>query len=126
MAIGTLNGVVSIRNIRADLELMSFQQESKITAISFRTDEHPHMATANMHGDVALWDMEKKRLFHTLKGAHDGLIMSMQFLNGQPLMITGGADNAVKVRFFPPIHIYIYINKTLLFYLSSSNGSLTL
>lgn len=55
------------------------------------------MATANMQGDIALWDLEKRNLVHVMKGAHDGNITSIQFLNSQPILVTCGSDNAVKV-----------------------------
>ncbi|KAJ3223138.1 hypothetical protein HK099_001485 [Clydaea vesicula] len=103
VAIGTLNGKIAIHNIKLDKELMSFSQEGKVTAISFRSDEHQHMCSANMNGDVAIWDLDSKTLFHVIKGAHDGLIMSAQFINGQPLLVTGGGDNAVKQWIFDAI-----------------------
>jgi U3 small nucleolar RNA-associated protein 21 len=56
------------------------------------------MATANMHGDIALWDLEKRILLHIMKGAHDANISAIHFLNSQPILVTCGSDNAVKVR----------------------------
>jgi len=103
IAIGTLDGTISIHNIKLDKELMSFQAEGKVTAISFRTDDHHMMATANMTGDVFIWNLDTKSLFHTIKGAHDGTIMSAHFLNGQPILITGGSDNSVKQWIFDAI-----------------------
>lgn len=61
-------------------------------------DEEVMMATANMHGDVALWDLQERRLVHTMLHAHSSLISSVHFLAGQPVLLTSGADNAVKVR----------------------------
>lgn len=61
------------------------------------SDGHHLMATANMHGDVALWDLEKRNLMHIMKGAHDANITAIQFLNSQPILVTCGSDNAVKV-----------------------------
>lgn len=55
------------------------------------------MASANMHGDISMWDLDKQKLYNVIKGAHDGLIPSMQFLIGQPILITSGADNSIKV-----------------------------
>lgn len=55
------------------------------------------MATANMHGDVALWDLANRKLAHDMKGAHSGLVSSIAFLNNQPILVTAGADNAVTV-----------------------------
>lgn len=55
------------------------------------------MATANMHGDVALWDLSNRQLVHIMKGAHNGLVSSVSFLNNQPILVTAGSDNAVIV-----------------------------
>jgi U3 small nucleolar RNA-associated protein 21 len=58
------------------------------------------MATANMYGDIALWDLDRQKILHVMKGAHDGSIPSIQFLNGQPILMSSGADNAVKQWIF--------------------------
>ncbi|KAL0092025.1 Utp21 specific WD40 associated putative domain-containing protein [Phycomyces blakesleeanus] len=100
IAIGLLNGTVQLHNIKVDEKIDSVRQEDRVTAISFRTDEEPMMATANMHGDVALWDLNTRRLVHKMKGAHSGSISSVAFLNGQPVLVTAGADNAVKQWIF--------------------------
>jgi len=54
------------------------------------------MASANMGGDITLWELDKRKLHHLMKGAHDGMIPSIQFFNGQPILITSDADNAIK------------------------------
>jgi U3 small nucleolar RNA-associated protein 21 len=73
------------------------------------------MATGNMHGDVALWDLSTRRLAHIMKGAHQGYITSLTFLNNQPVLVTGATDNSVKV-----------INKICLVYTVISNPSLVI
>ncbi|KAI8379183.1 Utp21 specific WD40 associated putative domain-containing protein [Radiomyces spectabilis] len=96
VAVGTLEGSVILYNIKMDEKIDSVRQNDRVTAISFRTDEEQVMATASMHGDVALWDLQNRRLLHIMRGAHDGLISSIAFLSGQPVLVTAGADNAVK------------------------------
>ena len=61
-------------------------------------DDQHVMASANMSGDITLWDLDKRKLHHLMKGAHDGMIPSIQFFNGQPILITSGTDNAIKVN----------------------------
>lgn len=56
------------------------------------------MATGNMHGDVALWDLSERRLAHIMKNAHDGYITSLTFLHNQPVLVTGATDNSIKVK----------------------------
>lgn len=61
------------------------------------SDDQHIMASASIHGDIALWDLDKRKLVHVMRGAHDGFIPSIQFLNGQPILVSSGADNSVKV-----------------------------
>ncbi|KAF9344305.1 hypothetical protein BGX34_005797, partial [Mortierella sp. NVP85] len=100
IAIGLLDGSVVIHNIRTDVTLMTLRQEGKVTSITFRTDGQHIMASANMYGDIALWDLDRQKVLHVMKGAHDGMIPSIQFLNGQPILMSSGADNSVKQWIF--------------------------
>jgi U3 small nucleolar RNA-associated protein 21 len=110
VAVGLLDGTVVLYNIRTDQRLMQFHQEGRVTAISFRTDDnsaadnnneaHQIMVTANMAGDVAMWSLNTRRLVHLLKNAHDGCISAMQFLPGNPVLITASTDNSIKQWIF--------------------------
>ncbi|KAF9583486.1 hypothetical protein BGW38_009350 [Lunasporangiospora selenospora] len=100
IAVGLLDGSIVLHNIRIDATVMVLKQEGKVTAITFRTDDQHVMATANMYGDIALWDLDSQRILHVMKGAHDGAIPSIQFLNGQNIMLSSGADNSVKQWIF--------------------------
>lgn len=66
------------------------------------------MATGNMHGDIALWDLTNRRLVHNMKAAHSALITSLTFLDSQPVLVSAGVDNAVKVNINIYIYIYVY------------------
>ncbi|KNE54973.1 hypothetical protein AMAG_00911 [Allomyces macrogynus ATCC 38327] len=100
VAIGQVDGHVLLHNLKLDERIAKYYQESRVTAITFRTDHEPLMATANHQGDIAIWDLANRRLMHQVKGAHAGLIPSMQFLAGQPVLLTSGADNAIKQFIF--------------------------
>ncbi|KAJ1645421.1 rRNA-processing protein utp21, partial [Coemansia asiatica] len=100
LAIGLLDGRILLHNVKQDRSVMQLSQEGRVTAVSFRTDDVPMMATANSEGDVALWDLNKKRLLHVLQGAHDSNIPSLDFLTSQPLLITSSADNSIKEWLF--------------------------
>ncbi|KAI7834490.1 Utp21 specific WD40 associated putative domain-containing protein [Kickxella alabastrina] len=96
LALGLLDGRVLLHNVKQDRAVMQLSQEGRVTAVSFRTDDVPMMATANAEGDVALWDLNNKRLLHVLQGAHDSSIPSIDFLTGQPMLVTSSADNSIK------------------------------
>lgn len=53
-----------------------------------------------MYGDIALWDLDRQKILHVMKGAHDGTIPSIQFLNGQAILMSSGSDNSVKQWIF--------------------------
>ena len=56
------------------------------------------LATGSSIGHIALWDLNNGgRLLHIIRGAHDGAITSVEWVPGQPLLISSGEDNSVKV-----------------------------
>lgn len=65
-------------------------------------DEHQVLASVSSHGHLALWDLNSGgRLLHLIRGAHDAAISAVQWVPGQPILITSGEDNCVKVRSNP-------------------------
>ena len=57
------------------------------------------MASASTEGHIALWDLEKRQLGSTLLDAHKGSVCGMKFLATQPLLVTNGPDNSLKVYY---------------------------
>ncbi|OMJ20785.1 U3 small nucleolar RNA-associated protein 21 [Smittium culicis] len=53
------------------------------------------MATSNLDGDISVWNLEKNKIVINMKGAHDGSIGGINFINGQPLLISSGQDNRI-------------------------------
>ncbi|NXK38854.1 WDR36 protein, partial [Piprites chloris] len=101
VAVGLVSGHIIVHNIKFDETLMKFQQDwGPITAISFRTDGHPVMAAGSPVGHIALWDLEDKKLMCQMQDAHSTAIAGMSFVPGEPLLITNGADNALRVWIF--------------------------
>ncbi|NXB17339.1 WDR36 protein, partial [Rhagologus leucostigma] len=101
VAVGLVSGHIIVHNIKFDETLMKFQQDwGPITAISFRTDGHPVMAAGSPVGHIALWDLEEKKLMCQMQDAHSTAIAGMSFVPGEPLLITNGADNALRVWIF--------------------------
>ncbi|KAJ1995289.1 rRNA-processing protein utp21 [Coemansia spiralis] len=100
LAVGLLDGRILLHNVKQDRPVIQLTQDGRVSAISFRTDDIPMMASASADGDVALWDLDNKRLMHVLQGAHDSHIQSIDFLVGQPVLLTSSADNSVKEWIF--------------------------
>jgi len=101
IGIGLQNGYVHLHNIKVDKTLMTFYQEyGPVTALTFRTDGTPIMACGSTEGHITYWDLEKRKLLSTQTLAHQGSVTSMAYLQKQPLMITSGPDNSLKVWIF--------------------------
>jgi len=76
-------------------------------------DGHPVLASASSAGHIALWDLnEGGRLLHMVRGAHDGAITALEWVPGQPVLITSGEDNSVKV-FTSIVSIDFFLSSTL-------------
>ncbi|XP_014881849.1 WD repeat-containing protein 36 [Poecilia latipinna] len=101
VGVGTATGHIIIHNIRLDETLMSFTQDwGPISTLAFRTDGPPIMASGSPQGHIALWDLERQQLVAQQRHAHRTAVAAATFLHGEPLLVTNGADNAIKVWIF--------------------------
>lgn len=124
LAIAYSKGLLVIHNILTDksvIQLHAGHEDEPISTISFRTDgmgggtdgrEDGVMATATASsGDLTLWDLNRGgRILTILRTAHNaptgdgaavrGGMNKVEFLPGQPVLITGGRDNSLKAWIF--------------------------
>src|ERR1700761_1508346 len=67
--------------------------------LTFLSDGESVIAIASSTGHIALWDLSAKgRLLHIIRGAHDAAKTAIEWTPGQPVLISSGEDNSVKVR----------------------------
>ncbi|XP_022624237.1 WD repeat-containing protein 36 [Seriola dumerili] len=101
VGVGTATGRIIIHNIRLDVTMMSFTQDwGPISSLAFRTDGPPIVASGSPQGHIAFWDLERRQLVAQQRHAHSTAIAAATFLHGEPLLVTNGADNAIKVWIF--------------------------
>lgn len=124
LAVAYSEGPLTIHDVQRDkpiIQLHSGTSRSKITSISFRTDDlgagedgrKPGvMATAGPeNGDVTFWDLNGGgRVMGILRGAHNppansesivrGGVSKVEFLPGQSVVVTSGLDNSLKSWIF--------------------------
>ncbi|THG98692.1 hypothetical protein EW026_g3542 [Hermanssonia centrifuga] len=102
VGVGFASGEISVYDIRMDERLLRMvMQDGAIRALSFRSDGHPILASASSNGHIALWDLNAGgRLLHIVRGAHDGAVTAIEWVPGQPLLISSGEDNSVKQWLF--------------------------
>lgn len=99
-AIGYLDGTIVLHNLKYDETVATLRQEEKVAGLSFRTDGTPHLVSSGPSGDIIVWDLEKRRPAHALRGAHAGPVATLSFVPGQPLLITTSPDNSIKQWLF--------------------------
>ncbi|WEW59446.1 rRNA-processing protein utp21 [Emydomyces testavorans] len=122
LAIAYSSGALVIRNVKTDQQLLQLRSPSPnslpINSISFRTDDLGAgndgrqagvMATAGSEsGDITMWDLNNGgRVTGILRDAHEAPgksrapgINKLKFLNGQPVLISTGTDNALRSWIF--------------------------
>lgn len=98
VGVGTATGRIIIHNIRLDESLMTFTQDwGPITALAFRTDGPSILASCSPQGHVVFWDLARRQMTSQLSHAHRGAVAGATFLHGEPLLVTNGGDNALRV-----------------------------
>ncbi|XP_064385749.1 WD repeat-containing protein 36-like isoform X4 [Halichondria panicea] len=101
VGVGLESGGIVMHNLKYDQTVMRFHQEwGPVTAMSFRTDGTNTVATGSSIGHIAVWDLDKKRLSTILRNSHNGSVSGLQFLQSQPVMVTSGPDNSLKMWIF--------------------------
>ncbi|KAI9918980.1 hypothetical protein PsorP6_011975 [Peronosclerospora sorghi] len=149
VAIGLADGRVVVHHLQLDATIVTFAHDHArpITALSFRTDAgattHPFLVAGARSGDVSVWNLHTKRLESVLPRAHDGAIVSLEFLANEPLLLSCGTDNAMKLWLFeqreggptarllksreghaaPPTRIRYYGNQTLATMADGADGT---
>lgn len=107
VAVGTTTGRVRLFHLKKGKVIGPeiTAGNSKVAAISFRTDGSHHLVAGLTNGDLYFFDLEKRSRVHTLHNAHKeiyGGVSNVKFLNGQPIVVTNGADNQLKEFVFDP------------------------
>ncbi|CAI5717329.1 unnamed protein product [Peronospora effusa] len=110
VSVGLADGRLMVHHLQLDQPVLDFRQEqqSGITAMSFRTDAGasttPLVVSGSRSGDIAVWNLQSKRLESVITGAHDGAVVSLQFLANEPLLLSSGTDNSIKLWIFDHHH----------------------
>lgn len=107
LAIGTTEGVCKIYNIKKAKTMKTINTGSKslVTSVSFRTDGNPHVVLSLRNGDLFFYDLNKNARIHLLSNVHKeeyGGVSKVQFLNGNPIIVSTGGDNSLKEFVFDP------------------------
>ncbi|KAL4591371.1 hypothetical protein LXL04_004332 [Taraxacum kok-saghyz] len=102
VAVGCSDGNIHVHNIRYDEEVVTFSQTTRgaVTALSFRTDGQPLLASGGSSGVISIWNLEKRRLQSVIRDAHDSCVISLHFFANEPVLMSTSADNSIKMWIF--------------------------
>lgn len=101
VAIGLADGRIMIHNLKTDKTLFQFLQvEGEVTSLSFRLDGVPQLVSGSKVGTFAIWDLEKRKLATLMRNVHEGAVVSIAFFSNEPIMLTSGTDNSLKIWIF--------------------------
>lgn len=102
VAVGLADGRVVLHHLRADAPLFAVTHAGgAVTAVAFRTDGAPLMATGSARGGLAVWHLERRELVGTVPDAHGtARVAALRFLDGEPVLVSTGADNSVRMWIF--------------------------
>lgn len=93
VAIADATGAIDVHNLRTDAAVMSFSHTG-VTSLAFHAQT---LVSASSDGSLALWALDKRRLLVLHRAAHDDRIGHIVFVPGEPLLLSSGADNALKL-----------------------------
>lgn len=81
-----------------DAGIRTAKAAEEVTGLSFRDDAQAQtLAVASSSGHIAIFDLANKlRLMHVLRQAHEDRIAGMEWVAGQPLIMSNAADNSLK------------------------------
>ncbi|KAL7423168.1 rRNA-processing protein utp21 [Cryptotrichosporon argae] len=98
VGVGHLDGSVRVLDIRTGELVMSVKmEEGSITGVAFRMDGALVLATASSTGAIALWDLAKGgRVLHINRTTHEQAVTGLEWVAGQPLLVSSSGDNSVK------------------------------
>lgn len=70
--------------------------------ILFHSEQNgiPYIASGNELGEIAIWNLEKKKLHQIIQKAHDSEVVQLHFILSKPLLLTQGKDNKLKEWIF--------------------------
>lgn len=102
IAVGCADGKIHVHNVRYDEEIVTFSHSTRgaVTALSFRTDGQPLLASGGSSGVINIWNLEKRRLQSVIKDAHDSTVISLHFFANEPVLMSSSADNSIKMWIF--------------------------
>uniref|UniRef100_A0A1I8HDR9 WD_REPEATS_REGION domain-containing protein n=1 Tax=Macrostomum lignano TaxID=282301 RepID=A0A1I8HDR9_9PLAT len=94
--------ILPAHHLRCDVTVVKLRQDfGPVAGLTFRTDGQPIMLSGSRQGQVTVWHLEDRRVCGLLNDAHpSAAIAGLACLHSQPLLVTTGADNCLRIWIF--------------------------
>ncbi|XP_012271441.1 WD repeat-containing protein 36 [Orussus abietinus] len=100
-AIGLASGKIILHNLKVDRTVFELMQDwGLVTAITFRSDGQPIMATGTSIGHVVLWNLDERKMESEIMQAHLKAVTGLSCLPNEPMMVSSSPDNSLKLWIF--------------------------
>lgn len=104
VALGTTTGEIILYNLKKARVIRTIRTGSSINSLSFRTDGPAHLVAGHASGELTFYDLDRNARIHVIQAHREshGGVSKVQFLNGQPIIVSNGGDNQIKEWVFDP------------------------
>lgn len=100
IAVGVQDGYIYLFNLKKDVIIMKFYQNSDVISISFSTDGSNYMASGSINGNISIWDLNKNQLVTCILDGHKGKVITLEYLPNSPILLSTSDDNSIKEWIF--------------------------
>jgi U3 small nucleolar RNA-associated protein 21 len=101
VAIGLNDGRIILHNLKYDETIFELVQDwGPVISISFRTDDHPIMATGSIGGQIVFWNLEQRTVESQMCNAHNAAVTGLKYLSNEPMLVSSSPDNSLKLWIF--------------------------
>ncbi|KCV68996.1 hypothetical protein H696_04416 [Fonticula alba] len=95
IGLGLSNGSVLVHNLKHDKTLMTFRVDGPVLSLAFRSDDAPILAVGDHQGQIATFDLEKRRLVNVAHAAHEAGVSALHFVANTGVLLSSSADNSI-------------------------------
>lgn len=102
IAIGYTTGHIVLYNLKLDSIMCTFYQyKSPVKTLTYGIIENrPYIVSSLTDGQIAIWDIEEKKLQRKIRVQYDGNIIKLLFQIDEPQLIIQGDDNSQRIWIF--------------------------
>ncbi|OXA44071.1 WD repeat-containing protein 36 [Folsomia candida] len=100
LAVALASGHVSLFNLEYDKILMHLTCLEEPVSLAFMTDGRHVLLVGGVKGSLTAWDLDTREVISFVNEAHKCPVSGLVGFMGEPIFVSSGADNAIRVWIF--------------------------